>query len=202
MLLSQDEATGKGLGKFGIKRRNVKSSEDPAAGQPLGSPRKRESGGSGRGAGERQSFFAGLRPRSRQDGGNANAVPGSNRPFSRFVPKRLGNSSQADLKSQISGPTGTPQYDSAGDTARRSRASANSDKAAGDYESWSGGATPTTAEMSKEGSVMSRIRPVDFEGWMKKKGERYNAWKPRYLALKGSDLVILRDPEVSTSQAT
>jgi hypothetical protein len=41
---------------------------------------------------------------------------------------------------------------------------------------------------------MGRIRPVDLEGWMKKKGERYNSWKPRYLALRGSDLVILRDP--------
>lgn len=41
---------------------------------------------------------------------------------------------------------------------------------------------------------MSRIQPVDLEGWIKKKGERYNSWKPRYLALKGPDLVILRDP--------
>ncbi|SPC65860.1 related to BOI1 - BEM1 protein-binding protein [Ustilago sp. UG-2017b] len=45
-----------------------------------------------------------------------------------------------------------------------------------------------------DGPVMSRIQPVDLEGWIKKKGERYNSWKPRYLALKGPDLVILRDP--------
>lgn len=47
---------------------------------------------------------------------------------------------------------------------------------------------------AQEGPVMARIRPVDLEGWMRKKGERYNTWKPRYLALKGSDLVLLRDP--------
>ncbi|PWY99634.1 LOW QUALITY PROTEIN: hypothetical protein BCV70DRAFT_211918 [Testicularia cyperi] len=45
-----------------------------------------------------------------------------------------------------------------------------------------------------DGPVMARIQPVDLEGWIKKKGERYNSWKPRYLALKGPDLVILRDP--------
>jgi hypothetical protein len=50
---------------------------------------------------------------------------------------------------------------------------------------------------SAEGAVMGRIRPVDYEGWMRKKGERYNSWKPRYLALKGSDLVLLRDPSAS-----
>ncbi|PWN42971.1 hypothetical protein IE81DRAFT_322899 [Ceraceosorus guamensis] len=54
--------------------------------------------------------------------------------------------------------------------------------------------SPGQASAPTEGPVMARIRPVDLEGWMKKKGERYNSWKPRYLALKGSDLVILRDP--------
>ncbi|KAK0543724.1 hypothetical protein OC845_005977 [Tilletia horrida] len=44
------------------------------------------------------------------------------------------------------------------------------------------------------GPVMARIRPVDFEGWIKKKTERYGTWKPRYMALKGPDLVLLRDP--------
>lgn len=53
------------------------------------------------------------------------------------------------------------------------------------------------AAVSAEGAVMNRIRPVDHEGWMRKKGERYNSWKPRYLALKGSDLVLLRDPSAS-----
>lgn len=47
------------------------------------------------------------------------------------------------------------------------------------------------------GTVLARVRPVDFEGWMKKKGERYPVWKPRYLAIKGGDLVILRDPEAT-----
>lgn len=55
-------------------------------------------------------------------------------------------------------------------------------------------AAANTAGAAADGPVMSRIQPVDLEGWIKKKGERYNSWKPRYLALKGPDLVILRDP--------
>lgn len=55
-----------------------------------------------------------------------------------------------------------------------------------------GGGPPPAAPPN---SVMARIRPVDHEGWIKKKGERYNVWHPRYLAVKGSDLVILRDPD-------
>ncbi|KAK0544990.1 hypothetical protein OC845_005324 [Tilletia horrida] len=44
-------------------------------------------------------------------------------------------------------------------------------------------------------SVLGKIQPVDLEGWMLKKGERYATWKPRYLALKGPDLVVLRAPD-------
>ncbi|KDN38199.1 hypothetical protein K437DRAFT_259489 [Tilletiaria anomala UBC 951] len=200
-VMSDDESAS-GLRKFGRKRRTVKSSEEQMISAPLGSPRKRESAGSRSvGAGERTSFF-GIRPRSRHDTGGASGAGASSsaagsRPFSRFVPKRLGAPNQPDLKSQISGPTGSPQYDAGGDTARRSRLSANSDGVLGSVGPTPGdwGQVPVSPTEVREGSVMSRIRPVDFEGWMKKKGERYNAWKPRYLALKGSDLVILRDPE-------
>ncbi|WFC98930.1 hypothetical protein MYAM1_001663 [Malassezia yamatoensis] len=42
--------------------------------------------------------------------------------------------------------------------------------------------------------VLHKIAPVEMQGWIKKKGERYNAWNSRYIALKGHDLIILRDP--------
>lgn len=44
------------------------------------------------------------------------------------------------------------------------------------------------------GTALSRLQPVDAEGWVRKRGERYNTWNPRYLVLKGGDLVVLRDP--------
>ncbi|KAE8227137.1 hypothetical protein CF319_g335 [Tilletia indica] len=64
---------------------------------------------------------------------------------------------------------------------------------------WNGIGTGPTSPLSPSGAaeggpVMARIRPVDFEGWIKKKTERYGTWKPRYMALKGPDLVLLRDP--------
>ncbi|CAD6917009.1 unnamed protein product [Tilletia controversa] len=70
--------------------------------------------------------------------------------------------------------------------------------------SWDGTAEKKVEEADASGvaeaggrgeSVLAKIRPVDLEGWMLKKGERYNMWKPRYLALKGPDLVVLRAPE-------
>ncbi|PWN52046.1 hypothetical protein IE53DRAFT_22784 [Violaceomyces palustris] len=123
-----------------------------------------------------------------------------------------------DLKGNISLPTSSPKYDSQGDTARRNRASAGSGGGMGhgrqtsvgsagpgavpsDWGATAAGVGAAGAASSasgaggaSEGPVMARIRPVDLEGWMRKKGERYNSWKPRYLALKGSDLVLLRDP--------
>ncbi|KAN0061152.1 hypothetical protein ACQY0O_006887 [Thecaphora frezii] len=124
-----------------------------------------------------------------------------------------------DLKNNISLPTSSPSYDSHGDTARRNRLSTHSGASGGatetkhareasigsagtgaqtsDWNASAAGVGPDSANSAtvSEGPVMNRIRPVDLEGWMRKKGERYNSWKPRYLALKGSDLVILRDPQ-------
>jgi len=37
-----------------------------------------------------------------------------------------------------------------------------------------------------------QIGRVDHQGWLRKKGERYSTWTPRYLVLKGSDLYYLR----------
>ncbi|CAO1625233.1 unnamed protein product [Parajaminaea phylloscopi] len=115
-----------------------------------------------------------------------------------------------DFKNQISLPTTSPTYDSMGDTARRNRASqlsagsGNAGSSSANAPSATGSAGMDKNELgasgvnaSGSGPVMSRIRPVDLEGWMHKKGEMYSSWKPRYLALKGTDLVVLRDPSAA-----
>lgn len=42
-------------------------------------------------------------------------------------------------------------------------------------------------------SIMEQIGTPDHEGWMRKKGERYNTWKTRYFVLKGPHLYYLRN---------
>jgi hypothetical protein len=46
-------------------------------------------------------------------------------------------------------------------------------------------------------SVVDQIGHPDREGWMRKKGERYNTWKLRYFVLKGPHLYYLRSITVS-----
>jgi hypothetical protein len=46
-------------------------------------------------------------------------------------------------------------------------------------------------------SVVEQIGYPDREGWMRKKGERYNTWKLRYFVLKGPHLYYLRSQAVS-----
>ncbi|KAF9534654.1 hypothetical protein CPB83DRAFT_802726 [Crepidotus variabilis] len=41
-------------------------------------------------------------------------------------------------------------------------------------------------------SILDQIGEPDYAGWMRKRGERYNAWKSRYLVLKGPHLYYLR----------
>lgn len=154
---------------------------------------------------------------------SADAESASKGTLSRFGLNRLKGGQQhtnesspnQDLRNKISLPTGSPTYDAMGDTARRHRLSqfgpatasipgfssnhqkqasvGSSGPAAGDAYP-QGGEPRSPVGDAPEGAVMVRIRPVEFEGWMRKKGERYNSWKPRYMALKGSDLVLLRDP--------
>lgn len=124
---------------------------------------------------------------------------------------------QQDFRNKISLPTDSPRFDAMGDTARRSRMTQAGAMTSGipgfgghQKRASVGSAGAQAAEFSTanndvhgaqspggtlhEGAVMARIRPVEHEGWMRKKGERYNSWKPRYMAIKGSDLVLLRDP--------
>ena len=41
-------------------------------------------------------------------------------------------------------------------------------------------------------SILEQIGTPDHNGWMRKKGDRYNAWKLRYFVLKGPHLYWLR----------
>ena len=199
------------------------------------SPRKRESTGSAS-AGDKtnRSSFFGLGPRNRkpppqQAGGagsmgtaSSNGHDDEGRPkgtlsrlgaFARSSRNISSQSSQSNIKEQISLPTSSPQFDANGDTVRRQRqstggtpgtpgmgmsASARPTSVGSAGMEVPVGAAATAAggggHAAADGPVMARIQPVDLEGWIKKKGERYNTWKPRYLALKGPDLVILREP--------
>jgi hypothetical protein len=47
-------------------------------------------------------------------------------------------------------------------------------------------------EMRPGQSALSQIGKPDHAGWLKKKGEKYNSWKLRYLVLKGPHLYYLR----------
>lgn len=160
------------------------------------------------------------KPAPKMQGGSSSADTDGKGTLSRLGLNRLRGSQGSDpagpqdFRNKISLPTGSPTYDAMGDTARRHRlsqfgtAAANIPGFSGHQKQSSVGSTgPGAAEWHTpsnelrsqdenppEGAVMVRIRPVDYEGWMRKKGERYNSWKPRYMALKGSDLVLLRDP--------
>ncbi|KAG2343720.1 hypothetical protein BDR05DRAFT_962839 [Suillus weaverae] len=41
-------------------------------------------------------------------------------------------------------------------------------------------------------SIIDQIGTPDHQGWMRKKGDHYNAWKVRYFVIKGPHLYILR----------
>ncbi|EST05343.1 Pleckstrin [Kalmanozyma brasiliensis GHG001] len=204
--------------------------EDRLGALPPPSPRKRESSGSALSEKNNRTSFFGLGQRNRKPppapAGGASSNGHDDDRSSKGTLSRLGfarasrnissQSSQSNIRDQISLPTDSPRFDTNGDTARRQRQSTSGGTVLGAATGGMGmpaNARPTSvgsagADVSGPGAggpaappgaaangpVMSRIQPVDLEGWIKKKGERYNSWKPRYLALKGPDLVILRDP--------
>ncbi|KAG1735024.1 hypothetical protein EDB19DRAFT_1638619 [Suillus lakei] len=49
---------------------------------------------------------------------------------------------------------------------------------------------PSTFKPGK--SIIDQIGTPDHQGWMRKKGDHYNAWKVRYFVIKGPHLYILR----------
>lgn len=46
-------------------------------------------------------------------------------------------------------------------------------------------------------SILVQIGEPDHVGWMRKKSDRYNSWKPRYFVLKGQHLYWLKSSSVS-----
>jgi len=42
-------------------------------------------------------------------------------------------------------------------------------------------------------NILEQIGEPDHLGWMRKRGDRYNAWKLRYFVLKGPHMYILRN---------
>ncbi|KAI0065849.1 hypothetical protein BV25DRAFT_1913283 [Artomyces pyxidatus] len=49
-------------------------------------------------------------------------------------------------------------------------------------------------------SILQQIGSPDHNGWMRKKGDRYNAWKNRYFVLKGPHLYWLRSNSPSETR--
>ena len=60
--------------------------------------------------------------------------------------------------------------------------------------------TPPIAEeaptLQPDKNVLQQIGSPDLDGWLRKKGERYNTWKLRYFVLKGPHLYYLRSKMV------
>ncbi len=54
------------------------------------------------------------------------------------------------------------------------------------------------ASINPDHTFMEQIGEFDHDGWMRKKGERYNTWKLRYFVLKGPHLYYLREKGVSS----
>lgn len=54
-----------------------------------------------------------------------------------------------------------------------------------------------TGAIKQGQSILQQIGEPDHAGWMRKKGERYNMWKSRYLILKGPHLYCLRSSNTS-----
>lgn len=54
---------------------------------------------------------------------------------------------------------------------------------------------PVEAEKSTKALTQAeRIGEPDYSGWLRKKTDKYNGWKDRYLILKGSYLYVLKSP--------
>ncbi|KAH9927346.1 uncharacterized protein B0H18DRAFT_1084840 [Fomitopsis serialis] len=60
--------------------------------------------------------------------------------------------------------------------------------------------SPLTLTLKPGQSILEQIGTPDHEGWLRKKGERYNAWKMRYFVLKGPHLYWLRNKSKTESK--
>ncbi|PCH40745.1 hypothetical protein WOLCODRAFT_136965 [Wolfiporia cocos MD-104 SS10] len=59
---------------------------------------------------------------------------------------------------------------------------------------------PIVPKLKPGQSILEQIGTPDHEGWMRKKGDRYNNWKTRYFVLKGPHLYCLRSQSKSESK--
>lgn len=63
-----------------------------------------------------------------------------------------------------------------------------------------GGADSAGSGFVKTGqNILEQIGEPDHMGWMRKKGDRYNAWKNRYFVLKGPHMYCLRSDNRAVS---
>lgn len=118
--------------------------------------------------------------------------------LARFLPKRLNSSATDGAEESKSGVQSNGKTDDM--NTLRSEETAPAGPGVGGAGDAGGGDVGVVSQQAASEpilSVMDRIRPVDYEGWLAKKGDLYGAWKPRYLAVKGSDLVFLQDPEAT-----
>ena len=49
---------------------------------------------------------------------------------------------------------------------------------------------------------LAQIGQPDVDGWLKKRGQRTNTWKPRYVLLKNRDLYLMKSPKVRSRSCT
>ncbi|KAI0371457.1 hypothetical protein BV20DRAFT_1120507 [Pilatotrama ljubarskyi] len=60
--------------------------------------------------------------------------------------------------------------------------------------------TPGVPTLKAGQSILEQIGTPDHNGWLRKKGDRYNSWKSRYFVLKGPHLYWLRSDSKSETK--
>jgi hypothetical protein len=60
-------------------------------------------------------------------------------------------------------------------------------------------AAPMPGSLMPGQNIHDQIGEADYNGWMRKKGDRYNNWKLRYFVLKGHHLYCLRSNRPTAS---
>ncbi|KAB5594201.1 Protein pob1 [Ceratobasidium theobromae] len=175
-------------------------------GTSVGHSKKRSMDGSSTGGRDRLSIFGtalgkGRKPAPRYSTGDAPSEERSHRSLSRLymgtgssrrskVPPSPGAlSTESDARKRtISGPVGISAPIGTSPTApSRNPSSINPHQSTSAISSDAG--VPADAGAAH---ALDQIGEPDYSGWMRKKGDRYNAWKLRYFVLKGPHLYYLR----------
>lgn len=103
--------------------------------------------------------------------------------------------------SQVSSPTrgGTPNAAASGAGVGAGVGTVGTGTAAGAGATSGGEGQKATLKAGQ--SILQQIGQADHNGWMRKKGDRYNTWKSRYFVLKGPHLYWLRSNSASVRTA-